>query len=364
MRLLWIENALPLNTRSERMLGSVHRSGLFETTVCAWNRSGKACPEQSDPGFRVFSTSTGDKRLVRKAIALPAFMSFVARTVRAERPDVIVASFWDSALAAAWASLGHRAPIVYDALDMPGGGRLLYTTGRLLERTALSRVTATVLASRFYEPFYRATGRPHLILENLPDLGATPDLSAHESQPPRVAYVGSLRFPETLEPLIDESIALGLHLDLFGGGPDLPALQLHARGESIIRFHGPYEYGDLPGIYRQVDLLWAAYPAYDINVRYAISNKYFESLWFGVPAVFSEGTSLGEMVASEGTGFVVDSTARGAVRSLLQRLHADPESLAKTRQRLLEKRRNLEGQLSWESQERGFVDFLRAICNR
>lgn len=359
MKLLWIENAVPLNTRSERLLKAVLASGAFEVVICAWNRTGAPCREESDPAYRLFATATGEKRLLRKALDLPSFIGFVRRTVEAERPDVIVASFWDSALAAAWATVGRRVPVVYDVLDMPGGGRLLYGIGRFLERIALRRVSATLLASRFYVPFYASPRREHLVLENLPDLGATPDLIPASQQPPRIAYVGSLRFPETLRPLIDTAIARRQSLDFFGGGPDFPSLQAHARAHPHIRFHGPYAYRDLPGIYAAIDLVWAAYPADDLNVRYAISNKYFESLWFGVPAVFSAGTALGDMVAREGTGFVVDATSASAVAALLTTLHEDPAVLAATRRLLLEKRARLQDELSWDSQAHRFVALLQ-----
>lgn len=362
MKLLWIENAIPLNTRSERFLKAVRRSTEWSVVVCAWNRTGASCREESDASFRIFSTPTGEKRLLRKAKDLPGFIAFVKATVRRERPDIIVASFWDSALAAAWATIGDRTPVVFDVLDMPGGGRLLYTVGRAFELVALTRVTATILASRFYTPFYASPHREHLVIENLPDLGEAPASPAPAQHPPRIAYIGSVRFPETLVPLIDECASSGRQLDFYGGGPDLRAMQARAASAAHIRFHGPYAYRDLPAIYAQVDAVWAAYPTYDLNVRYAISNKYFESLWFGVPAVFSAGTALGEMVCREGTGFAVKATSASDVRALLHELDSDNRVLAETKRRLAEKRERFAPELSWESQEHRILDLLSRLA--
>jgi glycosyltransferase involved in cell wall biosynthesis len=174
--------------------------------------------------------------------------------------------------------------------------------------------------------------------------------------------VGSVRFPETLLPLIDESLAQGARLDLYGGGPDLHRLQRHSHGRGEILFHGAYSYNDLPRIYREIDLLWAAYPENDVNVRYAISNKYFESLWFGVPAVFAQGTMLGAMIAREGTGFEVNATDRRAVGALLHRIRSEATLYGETRERLLEKRERIVGDLSWDSQQYRFVELLEEVC--
>lgn len=361
-RLLWVENALPLNTRSQRILDSLQRSGRFEIIVCAWNRSGTARAEEGLPHYRVLSTTTGHRRLARKALALPKFLDFVSLTVRDERPDLIGASFWDATLASAWAGRGLGIPIVYDVLDMPGGAGPLFTVGRTLERLALPSVSGVVLASRFFEPFYSTGDRRRLVFENLPSFPTAPPARLAPRAPPRIAYVGTIRFAETLLPLLEAVSQRGGQLDLFGGGPDAAPLQERFAAARGIVFHGPYDYRDVPAVYESIDVLWAAYPPSDVNVRYAISNKYFESLWFGVPAVFSANTALGRMVADDGTGFVVDAGSNPAVVGWLDGLLTDPAILRGVHERLAQKRAALLTSLRWETRERELVDYFADLA--
>src|SRR5690606_37825928 len=90
--------------------------------------------------YRIFTTSTGDKRLVRKGLALPLFVNFVSRTIKEHAPDIIGCSFWDTALATSLSRSERRIPVVYDVLDMPGGSGSMLILGRLLERFALRNI--------------------------------------------------------------------------------------------------------------------------------------------------------------------------------------------------------------------------------
>ena len=75
---------------------------------------------------------------------------------------------------------------------------------------------------------------------------------------------------------------------------------------SNIYFHGRYNYENISEIYSTVDLIWAVYPNKDFNVKYAISNKFFESILYEKPCFFSIQTDLGDLVEKYEIGFTID----------------------------------------------------------
>jgi len=350
---------VPINSRSERLLASLESSGRFEIVVCGWSRSNVP---SLPANYRVLNMPTGHGplRLLNKVLGLPAFRRFAAEVCRQVRPDILGCSFWDMALVAASVAR-QNTPILYDISDMPRGSGPELWVGRMAERLALTRVRAVTLASRFYAPFYKPYRS--LVLENLPALDTSIRNIVQPELPPRLGYIGNVRYPTMLRPLMQICASRQIPLAIHGGGVYLTALSREFAAHPQISFHGAYAYADLARIYGQIDIVWAAYPADDFNVRHAISNKFFESVWYGRPAVFSRGTALGDLVEREGMGFVIDAADPAEVGKLLEEIMQKPERVLQTWQRLVEFRHASNGLLTWTDQEQRLVEFVERECS-
>ena len=97
-------------------------------------------------------------------------------------------------------------------------------------------------------------------------------------------------------------------LHFYGNGPDEKKLEKYIQKKEYtnIYFYGRYNYENISEIYNSIDLIWAVYPNKDFNVKYAISNKFFESLLYEKPCFFSEKTDLGGLVEKNKIGFTID----------------------------------------------------------
>ena len=85
-------------------------------------------------------------------------------------------------------------------------------------------------------------------------------------------------------------------------------------------------------LYQQTDVVWAAYPNKDFNVVYAISNKFHESLSFGIPTVYADKTCLGDFVVENHIGMAVDPYSEDAVKGLLEHIVSHQDDLRKMAQ--------------------------------
>ena len=214
----------------------------------------------------------------------------------------------------------RRQMFIYENLDVPTEAYILRKVSTLVEHWHMRRVDLTVHASRFFTKLYSPKKR-QLILENKParQVPISSEYTIHN--PIRIAFIGLLRYRDISKILID-AVKDDSRFQLFfhGDGHASQYLQECAKGASNIFFTGRYSYEDVAKLYMQTDVVWAAYPNKDFNVKYAISNKFHESLAFGIPTVYADNTCLGDLVVEKNIGLTVDPYSISDVRNLLERI--------------------------------------------
>ncbi|GHT69694.1 hypothetical protein FACS1894110_19670 [Spirochaetia bacterium] len=90
---------------------------------------------------------------------------------------------------------------------------------------------------------------------------------------------------------------------LFGDGPLLDDLEYFIN-KNQIKYFGTFKYpDDLENIYKQTDLSFIMYNSNILNVRLALPNKLYESMFFKRPVLVTKNTFLAEKVSKYGIGF-------------------------------------------------------------
>lgn len=314
--ILVVDSTWPINTRTQKIVESL--SSCSSVSVCAWDRGGAGLP--AGPNDHVLRQSLGYGNKLKKLFNLWKFFLHFDRAASLTKPDIVVASHWECMFIGALLKRRYGYRLVYDCLDVPTSSnayvlKLLWVFERFFSR----KVDISIFASRFFARLYPGVSES-VVLENLPS-----DNLLHEPMPLEkghlriVSWVGVVRYFETLKNLVDAcSLVPEVELHVFGDGQDLQRLREYCAGKNVV-FHGRYSPGNLPSIYAFSDLVWAAYPSSDFNVRYAISNKYHECLKYGVPGLFSRSTLLGEMVDAAGTGVAVNEADVSDISASIRR---------------------------------------------
>ena len=182
------------------------------------------------------------------------------------------------------------------------------------------------------------------------------------NEPLRVMFNGAIRYPETMINLFE---AAGntpqIEILIYGypSGKDGELILEKAREYNNIKYMGPYNYNDVPNLYSNADIVWGVYPANDFNVKYAISNKYHESIAYGIPGIYANGTMLGEMVKDSKIGFTVDAYSVKSIKLLFEELIHNNNLLNTVKENLLKHRE--ETHLDWDSEFQAFKDFILRI---
>jgi succinoglycan biosynthesis protein ExoL len=260
---------------------------------------------------------------------------------------------------------GRPASVVYTfGLDaaligslVPGAGRVVYEVGDLRnptpQRSALTRLlhraethairkvdllvtTSPAFVREYFRQMDPNIGSRTLVVENklfqqdLGDAGRRPVEPVVPRCPLRIGFVGFLRYPRTVLPLLEAVARRGdsVEFHVHGDGPLRETVEEFARRAANVHYHGPFRNPDaLPGIYASIDLNYVVYDNSDRNVQLALPNKLYESLFYGVPVVVAAGTELSHRVREWSAGFVIDPARSGFVDEFLDEMTQTPEAI-------------------------------------
>ena len=95
----------------------------------------------------------------------------------------------------------------------------------------------------------------------------------------------------------------------------------------------------------------------DYNVKFAISNKFFESILFEKPCFFAKNTQLGNLVHENGIGIVVDPYNIQEIKNIINQLN---------KEKILNLQNNIKfyknnQKLYWEESEEELLKFIKNI---
>lgn len=322
--------------RHWRRVSQLQGGGFAVTTACFSRPSTR--PEQDDPDLTLGRVS--DRAYARRFLTLIR-VAFSQRA-RFRRVDVIYAFGLDMFFLGYISSLGSGIPIVLEIGDIR---REQYAQGfagvlvRAAERWFLRRTALLVVTSEsFLDGYYLPSAGPsvpgrRLVLHNIPveeppltsdSLGTARD-GGHDGEL-TIGLFGMLRCDRTLAALAalleyQPQFRLKLAgLPSFADRRLFDELCAHPR----VRYVGPYRSPEeLPQLYADVDLVWTAYPL-DFtdpgNWLWARTNRFFESVHYGVPPICRAGTPDARHALDTGIGPVIEVTEDSIERDVVRQL--------------------------------------------
>ena len=309
MRIILVDSFYPINSRNRKIVESLQKRFSNATIdVVTWNRENRTIQHQ-DSGYKVYDKYSPSGQLWKKLLNLYGYYLFLKQILHTYNYDIIIASHWDMLLLMALLKKKKQI-LIYENLDIPTSyNRVLLWILLKVERAALLKCDAIIFASRFFAPLYDWYDGKKFILENKStnEPNECEILKDCMNKTFVVAYIGLVRYIDILKNLVDAVRQLpNVILKIHGDGQDVIALKDYTKDMVNVEFTGRYDQIQLSGLYADADLVWAAYPNKDYNVKYAISNKFHESIVYRKPCIFANNTKLGDLVVSKQIGLIVD----------------------------------------------------------
>ncbi|EJG1648729.1 hypothetical protein ABV436_002688 [Vibrio parahaemolyticus] len=305
MKICFIETSWPHNSRTNRFKESFKNEG-YDVISVGWDRKGSK--KNSENGVYVKCSNIGYGKPIKKMLSLGSFLLYIYNVLKKEKPDVLFMAHWDSLLLGSICRLLLKSDfkLIYDCLDMPTSSYKPVSSLILgVDKKLASKCNAVFFASRYFKQFYTIKDNRDIVFENYPSttivskienkLETFSGLENLAKEKKIISWIGVVRYFDILKNLIDATAGIkGSHVCFFGDGPDLSKVEhyINLKGYSHVSLFGRYKFEDVGQIYQKSDLIWAAYPTKDFNVRYAISNKYFECNYFKKTPIFSKNTMI------------------------------------------------------------------------
>ena len=140
-----------------------------------------------------------------------------------------------------------------------------------------------------------------------------------------------------------------------GSGEDLNYMRSYCSNIKNVFFTGKYLYENVTQLYHNSDVVWAAYPNKDFNVVYAISNKFHESLYVGIPCIYSDQTKLAELVKEKNIGFVVNPYDISSIKNLFSNIYDGTVNMEEIKENM---KKFHEKETTWETDFQKLKSYL------
>lgn len=359
-KILFIIDHYPISPRMVKTVETLKSKG-FSTKILAWNREGRKVT--LDDKIITYNQKIGYGKKIKKFTNLISFGKKIKSVIKEYNPDYIHSVDFEMQFLSYIYS--KRCLMVYEIYDIKFfSNKFINQIRHRLEKYILKKVSFVVYASPFFNKYYALDSEKYVVINNKPDLLLssleTTDDNLKEKEgntKTKIGFVGTVRYFNEFKIAFD-SFKNKEDFDflIYGSGPDLDKLKEYALNNNInnVSFYGRFESSNLPIIYKNIDFVWACYPKNDLNVRYAVSNKYFESLAFKTPILVSNDTYLGDLVEKNKTGLAIDSSKVEGVISGLDRLSKDKESYISRMKKLLVSEDNF-----WKSEQNLYNFYYR-----
>ncbi len=207
----------------------------------------------------------------------------------------------------------YKGRYIFDIRDYTYEGIRTYLK---YENKIIANSSFTALSSPYFKSFLGKSDK-YIIAHNYTEIvDRTVEIKPKKNKHINLGFVGSLRYFDYQQKIID---ALGnddrFDLHYYGTGPEFERYKKYVVkcGYSNIILHGGYDHKDRNDFMKSIDILNNSYgnSGQTINnmspeIRYAISNKYYDGLQLYIPQLVEIGSYKCERVERLGLGFGID----------------------------------------------------------
>lgn len=351
-KILIVSDHYPLSARVKKVRDSLLKIYPEATVkILAWNRESVVVTE---PYVKTINHKIGYGNRLKKFLNLFSFMKSVKKYYNKFNPDYIHTI--DFEMLVVGSLLKKNAQLVYEVYDIKSFNNKLLNWIREKNEFFIikHRVDGLIFASPYFNKYYKNNKKKMITLNNKPNnklvlnnytkyMMKYNQLSNNDIV---IGFIGTVRYKDVLLNLINSvKNKKNIKILIAGSGPDYEDINEYIENnhmEDKVIMTGRYEQNDLATIYSCCDYIWAAYPNRGLNEKYAISNKFFESIVFNKRVIVSEKTEIGDRVSELGLGYTVDPFDIQEIKLLIDKLE-------KTEDKFETKKNNFRD--FWESEE-------------
>lgn len=196
---------------------------------------------------------------------------------------------------------------------------------RRQDRTLAPKSDLLIVTSDFYYKSYFSNfikENAYLYLPNIPDLNIFSHYEKKEAHAFTIGYIGIIRYKEQISQLIDVCMEERVPLLIAGYEQGENVIETKCANNPDIDWIGRFNFDkEASQLYEKCSAIYAVYDADMSNVRVALPNKLYESVYCELPIIVAKNTYLASIVEEWGVGIAVNhkdsNELVSAIRSLM-----------------------------------------------
>lgn len=280
-------------------------------------------------------------QLFQRMKASRKYRKYILDSLSSIQPSIIYAEGMDTLMAVNKYASNHKVKVIVEVADlrecfiedMPKSPirRMIDSIICYKEKKLFKCVNLLVLTSmKFFDVHYKKfySKEKVFFLPNMPELNAFNSFVRKENKDAfTVGFIGGLRYLRQMYLLVDAASVAGVNVIIAGAvAESADAFMNYCKDKKYVKFIGRYNYdNDIARLYGMMDCIFSVYDADNANVRIALPNKLYESVYCGLPIIVAKKTYLSELVEEWGVGVAVSHTDKNDLANILAKLRDDTD---------------------------------------
>lgn len=257
------------------------------------------------------------KQVLRRIIASIKYFFFILKKTRNKNYKIIYIEGLDTLILTQLCFFYKKVHCIFEVADL----REIYLKNtiknKIINKIAeffYKKINILVLTSeKFYsEYFYKYIAKNKIVvIPNIPEKKIFEGFKKKENEKFTVGFIGGIRYLNQIKMLIDVSEELDINILLAGAGgtkEEYQEIQSYCQNKENVIITGKYDYQkEIKSLYEMVDCVYSVYDNTNLNVRIALPNKLYESIYCELPIIVAKNTYLEEIVNALGVGKAIEN---------------------------------------------------------
>lgn len=201
-----------------------------------------------------------------------------------------------------------------------------------IEKKACCYIDILSLTSeKYYDVYFsKFVDRSKVVfMPNIPNIKYFKNYKKINHEEFTIGFIGYVRYKKQMKLLIEAAEKSKIKVFFAGDSQDDEIKEL-AKKSNYVEYYGKYNYDtEIANLYSKCDCVYSVYDISYNNVKYALPNKLYESVYCELPILVSKGTYLAELVQSWGVGLTVESNSIDDLVDKMIKLKSDSKLYSK-----------------------------------
>lgn len=280
-------------------------------------------PVHKDIKHKVFNINLpSSKHIVQRISMFYFYKKRLLKELNKINPEIVYIDGFDSLLIAGLYKRKKHAELIYEVADLREDfieipknpiSKIKKYILSYVEKKSIGKLSLLVLTSmKFYDLHYRKiiNKKKILYIPNIPDISVFKNYKHKEKGEFTVGFIGGIRYIQQMKMLVDVAEKVKCKVLFAGAGgtsTDYEEIRGYCANKDYVEFTGKYDYkSQIAKLYASVDCVYAVYDASNPNVRIALPNKLYESVYCELPIIVAKNTYLSEIVEKYKIGISVN----------------------------------------------------------